>query len=383
MRFVSFIKELYNHYDYLKNLERLSYDEIRLEQISRAKQLGKKFDIEIEDWKDFKKLPFTTKDQLRKYVPKAKNYSLTQTTGRTGEPFWFPVPLKRNAVDKATELRNWTYLGWNKQWSIRLTRGEPGRIFKVYNRLLFNISCKNYRTVNYSYVKLLLKKPFIIQGGTSAMRELAWLASKYKVKASETKCVVLGEDPKEHISALKEEFQDVYQTYGLAECVNVAFECIYHTLHVNMGNCIVESIDGELVITNLNNDVTPFIRYKTGDKGNVTKLKCLCGLETDVIINLQGKSIGFYADENLKKPLGWWMLSYLKNNYGNYIKRFRAIAYPKERTIKLLVIPKNNETRERLRSYLTYLSENTGYDVELEIVDEIEEQYKLFEVVTD
>jgi len=380
-RFFNFVYEVHKHSNYLEKLEALSYDELRDEQILRAKQLCAKFGLEIEDWKDFKKLLFTTKEQLRKYVPKVRHYGLSQTTGRTGEPFWFPVPLKRNAINKATELKNWTHLGWDKQWSIRLTRGKPSRKLRIYNRLLFNITLRNYRTVDYSYVKLLAKKPFLIQGGTSAIRELVWLANKHGVKAFNTKCIVLGEDPKEHIPALKEEFQDVYQTYGLAECVNVAFECSHHTLHVNMGNCIVESVDGKLVVTNLNNDVTPFIRYKTGDKGRVVRRSCPCGLETDTIVDLQGKSIGFYADEHLKKPLGWWMLSYLKNNYDKYFKRFRAIAYPREKRIKLLIIPKNNKADVGLKSYLFYLSENTGYKAELEIVDEIDEEYKLFEVV--
>ena len=370
-------------YDYLKTSETLSYEALQSEQISKAKKLCKNFGMkEIEEWEDFNSLPLTTKKQLRSYVTSAKNCVYSQTTGSTGEPFRFADSETRGPISKATELRNWKRLGWEKQWSVRLTRGRVGKKFRLYNKLL-NITCRNYRTVNSSYVGLTAKKPFIIQGGTSAIRELAWLAKKDGVMSFDTKCVVLGEDPTEHIPALEKQFQDVYQQYGLAECVNVAFECQNHSLHVNMENCIAEDIDGELVITNLNNYATPFIRYKTGDRGRVVRRSCKCELETDVIVGLQGKSIGFYADQNLKKPLGWWMLSYLKNNYDDYFKQFRAIAYPNEKRIELIVIPKKDkdETEGMLGSYVIWLSDNTGYEVELHIVDMIEKSYKLFEVV--
>jgi len=282
-----------DYYNQLKKSEHFTYKELRDLAFMKLRALCKNFGIEINSWKDFYGLPLTSKEQLRNYIPKVSSYGLSQTSGRTGEPFRFATPIERRAINKATEIRNWEWLGWRGQFSVRLTHGEPSRWMKLYNYFL-HITLRNFRTVNPSYVRLIRKRPFIIHGVASAIRELVWFSQKEKIKRSEAKCVLLGEDQSEHMSVLSDFFSGVYQSYGLSECVNCAFECQHHSLHVNMENCIVEEVDNEIVITNLNNYVTPFIRYRTGDRGHVKRSHCKCGREFDIITGLQGRKVDFY-----------------------------------------------------------------------------------------
>jgi phenylacetate-CoA ligase len=85
---------------------------------------------------------------------------------------------------------------------------------------------------------------------------------------------------------------DAYDIYGLSELLGpgVAFECEYKSgLHINEDNFYPEIIDpktgdilpegelGELVLTNLNQEAMPLIRYRTRDITSLNREKCKCG----------------------------------------------------------------------------------------------------------
>ncbi len=85
---------------------------------------------------------------------------------------------------------------------------------------------------------------------------------------------------------------DAYDIYGLSEIMGpgVAFECVYKNgLHINEDNFLPEIIDpetgrvleegetGELVLTSLNREAMPLIRFRTKDITRLTGEKCKCG----------------------------------------------------------------------------------------------------------
>jgi len=210
---------------------------------------------------------------------------------------------------------------------------------------------------------------------------------------SNANCILIGEDPSSHIPKLTNHYCGVFQSYGLSECVNTACECQHHTLHINMENCIIEEINGEIVVTNLNNTVTPFIRYKTGDKGHVERSHCKCGRKLDVIVGLQGKSVDFYAGPEVTRPLGWWLVSPLGHKFHQCFRQYKVQALPKEGLIKVYVIPKIKTQKvaaftngkpafapKGLYPYLMWLKKQTGLRATLEFANEIPESRKLFEV---
>lgn len=91
-----------------------------------------------------------------------------------------------------------------------------------------------------------------------------------------------------------------YSQYGCREVWNIAYECEYGNLHINEENLIVDIVDendqiitesgkeGEVIITNLNNKITPFVKYYLGDYAKIKYDKCPCGRCTR-IIELTGK----------------------------------------------------------------------------------------------
>lgn len=109
---------------------------------------------------------------------------------------------------------------------------------------------------------------------------------------------------------------DAYDIYGLSEIIGpgVAFECVYKNgLHINEDNFLPEIINpktgevlkdgetGELVLTSLNRQAMPLIRFRTKDITSLYKGKCKCGRSfvrmhkikgrTDDMIILKGVNI--------------------------------------------------------------------------------------------
>ncbi len=93
--------------------------------------------------------------------------------------------------------------------------------------------------------------------------------------------------------------------YGLSEMCGpgVAAECIEARdgLHVHEDHFLVEIVDpgtgavldedaeGELVFTTLVKEAMPFLRYRTGDIGSITRARCRCGRTTARIRGLRGR----------------------------------------------------------------------------------------------
>jgi len=97
---------------------------------------------------------------------------------------------------------------------------------------------------------------------------------------------------------------DVYNSYGLSEMngPGVAFECPYKDgMHVWEDNFILEIIDpktneslpdgaeGELVLTTLNREGMPILRYRTRDLTRVLPGKCRCGRTHRRIARITGR----------------------------------------------------------------------------------------------
>ncbi len=98
---------------------------------------------------------------------------------------------------------------------------------------------------------------------------------------------------------------DAYDIYGLSELIGpgVAFECEYKNgLHINEDNFYPEIIDpktgdilpegehGELVLTNLNQEAMPLIRYRTRDITSLNREKCKCGRTFTRMKKIKGRT---------------------------------------------------------------------------------------------
>ena len=94
--------------------------------------------------------------------------------------------------------------------------------------------------------------------------------------------------------------------YGSRECTTCAVDCAHGSLHISP-RYIVQAIDletraplsagrtGSLLITDLFNDATPFIRYEIGDIGAVEWRDCACGRRGYCLAELTGRTAGMFT----------------------------------------------------------------------------------------
>ncbi len=102
----------------------------------------------------------------------------------------------------------------------------------------------------------------------------------------------------------KSEIEDIFNCrflneYGCTETGIIGFECRKGNMHLMAYNIFMEVIkdgkqvydeEGEIYITELNTFTFPFIRYKIGDIGLISKSKCECGINLPLIKITKGRS---------------------------------------------------------------------------------------------
>lgn len=90
-------------------------------------------------------------------------------------------------------------------------------------------------------------------------------------------------EPGASIPATRQRIQEAFgaRTFdhvGMTEMGAYGFECEAQSgIHVNEDEFIAETVEGELVLTNLGRVGMPLIRYRTGDLVRLTREPCLCG----------------------------------------------------------------------------------------------------------
>jgi len=333
--------------EYLSEFERANYTKLKDLQLKRLEELkqfpehkGAYTQYNISSWDIFNEIPFKTKEYLRNFKPKLKGNETTHfSSGSTGEPLKTYGPEYLQSIKPAVFERAWKSVGWNgKDKILRLTAGIPQ--WGVFDWLR-NVKPMNYRTIGPKHYNWIIKnKPFLIHGGSGAIREITTGIIKLGKEdvLKDITLYLMSEDTRKHTKYLKKYYKAVYSGYGLAELCTVASQCKYGNYHVNMETCIVEIIKGEIVVTDLFNNITPIIRYRTKDYGKLRKSDCKCGRKHDILYDIVGRGIDYYDGVKTKKPIGWWILSPISNNYGFIIKQWKVKVDLKKNKFILYVV---------------------------------------------
>ncbi len=322
--------------EFLHKEEMLSRDELENLQLKRLKQTiaqakqslfywDKLKDIEPEDIKDIediKKLPFTTKDDLRNNYPVglltepvAKMVRLHVSSGTTGTPTAVLYTQK--------DLDIWADLVARCMYMVGI---RPWDIFQ-------NISGYGLFTgglgIHYGAERLGC---LTIPAGAGNSKRQIKLLKDFRVSAIHiipsyalhlsTVFEELGEDPKSlhlkialigaepHSEETRRRIEEIYgirayNSYGLSEMngPGVAFECKEQNgMHIWEDAYVVEIIDpntlqpvedgqiGELVLTTLTREGMPLIRYRTKDLTSILPGGCKCGRVHKRIDRITGRS---------------------------------------------------------------------------------------------
>ncbi|RKY63476.1 MAG: phenylacetate--CoA ligase [Candidatus Latescibacterota bacterium] len=277
---------------------------------------------DIRSLEDLRRIPFTTKEDLRRgfpygflAVPKDEVVRLHASSGTTGTPT-VVYHTRRDLEVWADLVARCLYMvGMRKEdvfqnmMSYGLFTGGLGLHYGAerIGALVIPSGAGNSRR------QITLMRQF----GTTAIH----IIPSYALKLLET-FQEMGLDPKEmklrmafvgaepHTEEVRRRIEEAYgidafNSYGLSEMngPGVAFECPYKEgMHVWEDSYILEVVDpetlepvpdgeeGELVLTTLRREAMPLLRYRTGDLAFVYPDPCPCGRTHRRISRIKGRT---------------------------------------------------------------------------------------------
>jgi len=282
---------------------------------------------DIKTLEDVRKVPFTTKEELRRSqeqyppygdflcIPPEEGVRVFQTTGTTGIPVrsllskkdWFVHYYEQfmyfmygYGITKADSMfvpfNYGLYLAW---WGIQAAFEQAGVLIIPGGGQSSEVRIKN----------ILEWKPTVIGGTPTYILFLGEVSKKMGVDLSKTsvRIVITAGEPGAQVPSTKKQIETVwcaknYDDVGSTEISNFGFECVAQQgTHVVESMFLAEAVDpetdkplspgeiGELILTNLCCESMPLIRWRMGDIVKFNDKKCDCGR---TFIRLDGGIIG-------------------------------------------------------------------------------------------
>lgn len=289
-RLRALVDHAYHHVPYYREL----FDSVGLKP-SHIRQLD-----------DLQKIPITTKSMLQRAGPSkhvSEKYNLDalvqeRTSGSTGQPFTSYFDPHFLSTRNGLFLRGLHVAGYRfGQKLLLITAG--GKQLRPWLRW-------RYASIESSARDLVSElnrfRPTVLYGCTTPLRLMAEYIKASSYRAHLPKIVISTAETLDNntLSLLKAGFgADVYDLYGLTEMGLVAWECPAHDgYHLSEDTTIVEFVrDDEhdaskLIMTNLELEAMPLIRFQTGDLASpVADRDCRCGRTLQRIRRIEGRLV--------------------------------------------------------------------------------------------
>jgi phenylacetate-CoA ligase len=283
----------------------------------------------IQSFEDFSQFPVLTKENIKanwRYLMNGNaklRTSLRQTSGSTGVPLRIIKDRQTTAFMDAAMYRSYSWYGISPgARQLRIWGTEIGALGKAKERLkdllLNRIRLSAFDLDKGNFSDLIWRidrfRPFFIYGYAQSVFEFAKFIVGENLDLSYLKLravIVTGEMifdwQKQLINCA---FKcPVINEYGCTEAGIISIECPSGNMHVMSDILYVETLksnglndeeEGEILITELNNNYSPLIRYKVGDKGKLFNKLCPCGRGFPVLTHLKGRSDDFIVFPNGK-----------------------------------------------------------------------------------
>ncbi len=288
----------------------------------KFKELGITPD-DIKTLDDVRKLPFTTKEDLRENypfgiccVPLKDCVRLHSSSGTTGNPT-VVLHTQKDLDEWANAVARCLWMVGSRPEDVFQNSAGYG-MFTAGLGFQYGAEKVGMLTVPAAAGNTTRQIKFIKDFGTSVLHAIPSYASRiYEVMKEEgvdprkdTKLRVLCIGAEPHSEEQRKRIEEnlgvkAYNSYGISEMMGpgVAFECQEQNgLHIWEDYFIVEIIDpvtleplpdgelGELVLTTINREGMPLLRYRTRDLTRIISGDCPCGRTHKRLARLQGRS---------------------------------------------------------------------------------------------
>lgn len=361
-------EDLYNSIDFnsIMAFKGINTQRQKIEELLRSIKRNVAYYRELPEFSSLHQVPFMTKDIYSRNINKLKADSVkdkhcfkSRTSGSTGMPLTYINHRSVERIIKVYQEKYIEYMGINpKERSARISgvpiapygrKKPPYWVFiDKYNQL--QLSSYHISAVTFeSYLNAIKKYKVVYgKGYASAWLFLAEYIMLTKAIPPVLKAIITDSEglTKDQQKFVEEAFKcPVYQTYGLGEIGQIAVQCRKGNYHIIPDLCYGEVVDeqgsfvgngviGEIVLTSLISEKTPFIRYKTGDNGILNEGLCECGWNSQYFTLIDGRKDDYVFDSNGRK-IG--RLSHIIKPAVGVVES--QIIQDKIGEIKLLIIP--------------------------------------------
>jgi phenylacetate-CoA ligase len=350
---------------------------------------------------DLHKLPFLTKDEIRRHLYfdiMSENHDKSQvlriaTSGSTAEPFICYADRAQLELRWAATLRSQEWTGYRfgdrcmRLWhqTIGMTRVQTAReiadaaltrrrfipVFEMRDDAL----CDVVRQIS-------AWQPVLLDGYAEALNLLAQYIQAAGGLERKPHAVMSSAQtlPDQSRRVIEDAFGcRVYDKYGSREFSGIAYECEAHAgYHVVAEGYIVEILrdgepaapgeTGEVVITDLNNYCMPFIRYRIGDLAQAVdnSRPCSCGRGLPRIGRVEGRVQSIIQGNDGRYLPGSFFSHYLKE-FSFAFRQYQVVQ--EERGAILFNVVKGSRYSddvldEVLRTFRQYLGQEMRIDVQ-------------------
>jgi phenylacetate-CoA ligase len=277
---------------------------------------------DIKTLDDLRKIPFTTKNDLRENypfgmaaVPLEETVRLHSSSGTTGNPT-VVLHTQRDLDQWAEAVARCLYMVGLRKSDVFQNSSGYG-MFTGGLGFQYGAERLGMLTVPAAAGNTLRQIKFITDFGTTALHAIPSYASRlYEVmlqqgidpRDTKLQTLLIGAEP--HSEAQRKRIEEMlgvkaYNSFGMSEMCGpgVAFECPEQNgLHIWEDYYIVEIIDpdtlepvaegetGEMVLTTINREAMPLLRYRTRDLTRILPGKCPCGRNHIRLDRMKGRS---------------------------------------------------------------------------------------------
>jgi phenylacetate-CoA ligase len=338
-------------------------------------------DIKTKD--DLSQLDTTTKADLQNHFDKMvatgyseENCTVFHTSGSTGTPA--TVLYDHNAINYtgAEDLVFFFEVGYNPWEKIAYTKRKPWRSHALQNvGLLRSCHVDSSLPEEDQVHRIQNISPSLIVSYPTLIYSIARVIRSHKYTIQPKALIVGGEILTPHIREYVEKAFNarLFETYATVEFSTVAKECSCGNWHIHSTKCLLEFLDGDIVITGLINKALPLIRYNIEDMGKPKHGVCPCGRGYPMMEMLQGRSGDFFILPNGRKipPLRVFKTRLILDA-SVAATRYQIIQDEADSFI-VRVVPTDNFTDEIAEKVKKQLVKDLNYpvNVDIEVVDEI------------
>lgn len=277
----------------------------------------------IKSLDDLRRIPFTTKQDLRDTypfgiasIPLDQCVRLHSSSGTTGNP--------TVVLHSAKDLHEWANALARSLWMVGCRPEDVFQNTSGYGMFTGGLGFQyaaemlGMLTVPAGAGNTLRQLKFFTDFGTTVVHAIpSYAARLYEVmcqqgidprRDTKLKIMAIGAEP--HSEDTRKRIEEMlglkaYNSFGMSEMCGpgVAFECKEQNgMHIWEDYYIVEIVDpetlepvpegevGELVLTTLNREAMPLLRYRTRDLTRILPGKCPCGREHKRLDRMKGRS---------------------------------------------------------------------------------------------